>query len=193
MAEEKTPGQGSGAETPAGSGADLEGLIRNRDEILAEKRTLQEKLAGATAEAEALKTRLAKFEPAATEAETLRSKLAEAEKNAETLRERNRITQLSLALTTAGVRDPDYARIVRDAVKFDADDKPEGLDEYLTALRESKPWLFADVNRGGTVTTPPAGGGGGGQKTITREELRRMSPAEYAAHRKEILAAKITE
>ena len=192
MAEEKTPGQGSGEETPAGSGADLEGLIRNRDEILAEKRTLQEKLAGATAEAEALKTRLAKFEPAATEAETLRSKLAEAEKNAETLRERNRITQLSLALTTAGVRDPDYVQIARGAIKFSDEDKPEGVDEYVQTLKASKPWLFADVTRGGTVTTPPAGGGGG-QKTITREELRRMSPAEYAAHRKEILAAKITE
>ena len=191
MAEEKTPGQGSGEETPAGSGADLEGLIRNRDEILAEKRTLQEKLAVATAEAEALKTRLAKFEPAATEAETLRSKLAEAEKNAETLRERNRITQLSLALTTAGVRDPDYVQIARTAIKFSDEDKPEGVDEYVQALKTAKPWLFADTNRGGTVTTPPAGGGGG-QKTITREELRRMSPAEYAAHRKEILAAKIT-
>jgi len=192
MAEEKTPGQGSGEGTPAGSGTDLEGLIRNRDEILAEKRALQEKLTGATAEAEALKQRLAKFEPAATEAETLRSKLAEAEKTTETLRERNRITQLSLALTTAGVRDPDYVQIARTAIKFSAEDKPEGVDEYVAALRTSKPWLFADTNRGGTVTTPPAGGGGG-LKTITREELRRMSPAEYAAHRKEIWAAKITD
>ena len=191
MAEEKTPGQGSGEKTPAGSGADLEGLIRNRDEILAEKRTLQEKLAGATAEAEALKTRLAKFEPAATEAETLRSKLAEAEKAAETLRERTRVSQLSLALQAAGVRDPDYARIVRDAVKFDADDKPEGLDAYLTTLRESKPWLFADAEKKGTVGLP--GKAGTARSTITREELRRMTPAEYAAHRQEILAAKITD
>ena len=145
MAEEKTPGQGSGEGTPAGSGTDLEGLIRNRDEILAEKRTLQEKLTGATAEAEALKQRLAKFEPAATEAETLRSKLAEAEKTTETLRERNRITQLSLALTTAGVRDPDYVQIARGVVKFSAEDTPEGVDEYVTALRASKPWLFADT------------------------------------------------
>ena len=192
MADEKTPGQGSGEGTPAGSGTDLEGLIKNRDEILAEKRTLQERLTGATAEAEALKKRLAKFEPAATEAETLRAKLAEAEKTAETLRERNRTTQLSLALTQAGVRDPDYVQIARGAIKFSAEDKPEGVDEYVQTLKTAKPWLFADVNRGGTVTTPPAGGGGGGQKTITREELRRMSPAEYAAHRKEILAAKIT-
>ena len=193
MAEEKTPGQGSGEGTPAGSGTDLEGLIRNRDEILAEKRTLQEKLTGATAEAEALKTRLAKFEPAATEAEQLRAKLAEAEKAAETLRERNRITQLSLALTTAGVRDPDYVQIARTAIKFSAEDKPEGLDEYLSTLRESKPWLFADAEKKGTVGLPGKAGGGGAQKTITREELRRMSTAEYAAHRKEILAAKITD
>ena len=192
MADEKTPEQKPGEGTPAGSGTDLEGLIRNRDEILAEKRTLQEKLTGATAEAEALKQRLAKFEPAATEAETLRAKLAEAEKAAETLRERNRMAQLSLALATAGVRDPDYVQIARGAIKFSDEDRPEGVDEYVTALRASKPWLFADTNRGGTVTTPPAGGGGG-QKTITREELRRMSPAEYAAHRKEILAAKITD
>ena len=191
MAEEKTPGQGSGEGTPAGSGTDLEGLIRNRDEILAEKRTLQEKLAGATAEAEALKQRLAKFEPAATEAETLRSKLAEAEKTTETLRERNRITQLSLALTTAGVRDPDYVQIARGVVKFSAEDTPEGVDEYVTALRASKPWLFADAERMGTVGLPGKAGGAG-RNTITREELRRMTPAEYAAHRKEILAAKIT-
>ena len=192
MADEKTPEQKPGEGTPAGSGTDLEGLIRNRDEILAEKRTLQEKLTGATAEAEALKQRLAKFEPAATEAETLRSKLAEAEKNAETLRERNRITQLSLALTTAGVRDPDYVQIARTAIKFSDEDKPEGVDEYVQALKTAKPWLFADTTKGGTVTTPPKGGGGG-QKTITREELRNMSSAEYAAHRKEILAAKITD
>ena len=192
MADEKTPEQKPGEGTPAGSGTDLEGLIRNRDEILAEKRTLQEKLTGATAEAEALKTRLAKFEPAATEAEQLRAKLAEAEKAAETLRERNRITQLSLALTTAGVRDPDYVQIARTAIKFSAEDKPEGLDEYLSTLRESKPWLFADAEKKGTVGLPGKAGGGA-QKTITREELRRMSTAEYAAHRKEILAAKITD
>lgn len=191
MADEKTPGQGSGEEKPAGSGTDLEGLIKNRDEILAEKRSLQEKLTGATAEAEALKQRLAKFEPAATEAETLRSKLAEAEKTTETLRERNRMTQLSLALTTAGVRDPDYVQIARTAIKFSADDKPEGVEEYVQTLRTSKPWLFADTTKGGTVTTPPKGGGGD-RKTITREELRNMSSAEYAAHRQEILAAKIT-
>ena len=192
MADEKTPEQKPGEGTPAGSGTDLEGLIRNRDEILAEKRTLQEKLTGATAEAEALKTRLAKFEPAATEAEQLRAKLAEAEKAAETLRERTRMSQLSLALQTAGVRDPDYARIVRDAVKFDNDDKPEGLDGYLSTLRESKPWLFADAEKKGTVGLPGKAGGAG-RKTITREELRRMTPAEYAAHRQEILTAKITD
>ena len=192
MENEKVPEQKPGEGTPAGSGTDLEGLIRNRDEILAEKRTLQEKLTGATAEAEALKTRLAKFEPAATEAEQLRAKLAEAEKATEALRERTRMSQLSLALQTAGVRDPDYARIVRDAVKFDNDDKPEGLDEYLSTLRESKPWLFADAEKKGTVGLPGKAGGGA-QKTITREELRRMSTAEYAAHRKEILAAKITD
>ena len=191
MAEEKTPGQGSGEGTPAGSGTDLEGLIRNRDEILAEKRTLQEKLTGATAEAEALKQRLAKFEPAATEAEQLRAKLTEAEKTTETLRERNRMAQLSLALTTAGVRDPDYVQIARGAIKFSDEDKPEGVEEYVQTLKASKPWLFADTTKGGTVTIPPKGGGGD-RKTITREELRNMSPAEYAAHRKEILAAKIT-
>ena len=192
MADERTPEQKPGEQQPAGSGTDLEGLIKNRDEILAEKRSLQEKLTGATAEAEALKTRLAKFEPAATEAEVLRAKLAEAERTAETLRERDRTTQLSLALQTAGVRDPDYVQIARGAIKFSDEDRPEGVDEYVTALRTSKPWLFADTTKGGTVTTPPKGGGGG-QKTITREELRRMSPAEYAAHRKEILAAKITD
>lgn len=62
----------------------------------------------------------------------------------------------------------------------------------MTALRESKPWLFADAEKKGTVGLPGKAGGGA-QKTITREELGRMSTAEYAAHRKEILAAKITD
>ena len=186
MENEKVP------EQKPGEDEQLAGLLKNRDAILAEKKALQDRLTAAEAERATLSEKLAQYEPKVTEAEALRAQLAEAQQAAETLRERTRVSQLSLALQAAGVRDPDYARIVRDAVKFDADDKPEGLDEYLTALRESKPWLFADVTRGGTVTTPPAGGGGG-QKTITREELRRMSPAEYAAHRKEILAAKIIE
>ena len=44
----------------------------------------------------------------------------------------------------------------------------------------------------GTVGLPGKAGSAG-RKTITREELRRMTPAEYAAHRQEILAAKITD
>ena len=186
MADEKTP------EQKPGEDEQLAGLLKNRDAILAEKKALQDRLSAAETERETLKGMLAQYEPKATEAEQLRAKLAEAEKAAETLRERNRMTQLSLALAQAGVRDPDYVQIARGAIKFSDEDKPEGVDEYVTALRTAKPWLFADTTKGGTVTTPPKGGGGG-QKTITREELRRMSPAEYAAHRKEILAAKITD
>ena len=186
MADEKTP------EQKPGEDEQLAGLLKNRDAILAEKKALQDRLSAAETERETLKGMLAQYEPKVTEAEQLRAKLAEAEKAAETLRERNRMAQLSLALATAGVRDPDYVQIARGAIKFSDEDRPEGVDEYVTALRTAKPWLFADTTKGGTVTTPPKGGGGG-QKTITREELRRMSPAEYAAHRKEILAAKITD
>ena len=186
MENEKAPEQKPGEEEQ------LAGLLKNRDAILAEKKALQDRLTAAEAERATLSEKLAQYEPKVTEAEALKAQLAEAQQATEALRERTRMSQLSLALQAAGVRDPDYARIVRDAVKFDADDKPEGLDEYLATLRESKPWLFADAERKGTVGLPGKAGGAG-RNTITREELRRMTPAEYAAHRQEILAAKITE
>ena len=185
MEDEKVPEQKPGEDDQ------LAGLLKNRDAILAEKKALQDRLSAAETEREALKGKLAQYEPKVTEAEGLKAQLAEAQQAAEALRERTRMSQLSLALQVAGVRDPDYARIVRDAVKFDNDDRPEGLDEYLTALRESKPWLFADAEKKGTVNFPGKAGTTG-RSTITREELRNMSSAEYAAHRKEILAAKIT-
>ena len=185
MENETTP------EQKPGEDEQLAGLLKNRDAILAEKKALQDRLTAAETERATLSEKLAQYEPKVTEAEALRAQLAEAQQAAETLRERTRMSQLSLALQTAGVRDPDYARIVRDAVKFDADDKPEGLDAYLTTLHESKPWLFADAEKMGTVGLP--GKAGSARNTITREELRRMTPAEYAAHRQEILTAKITE
>ena len=62
--------------------AQLAGLLKNRDAILAEKKALQDRLTAAETERATLSEKLAQYEPKATEAEALRAQLAEAQQAA---------------------------------------------------------------------------------------------------------------
>ena len=60
MENEKAP------EQKPGEDEQLAGLLKNRDAILAEKKTLQDRLSAAETEREALKGKLAQYEPKVT-------------------------------------------------------------------------------------------------------------------------------
>jgi hypothetical protein len=99
------------------------------------------------------------------------------------LTERVKLQQVGLLCRDAGIIDPDYATVIAPQVEFDADGKPTNAETIIASLKTSKPYLFgrpSQVSKPGTSPHSPAAFRGGNPGTFTREQIRNMSPEEYA-------------
>lgn len=89
------------------------------------------------------------------------------------------------ALRNANAVDPDlvFTLIDKSKLKFDDSGKLTGIDEQITALKESKPNLFPDSgNKGGRNSTPGGTGKKGGSdkfETVkSKEDFLKLSTAD---------------
>lgn len=93
----------------------------------------------------------------------------------------------------AGAVDTDAVLqlIDRSAVKLNDDGTVTGADEAVKKLLESKPYLKGNGTNTTTIGSPTAPGVDTttGVKRFKHSQIQQMSPAEYAANEKDIMAA----
>lgn len=98
-----------------------------------------------------------------TEKETLQNKIAETKLN----------SALDLTLTQANVRNPKAVKALLelDKVKL-TDNGLEGLDEQITALKETESYLFGDGSKPPFINGNNNSNGGGG--TLTKQAIMEI-------------------
>jgi hypothetical protein len=89
------------------------------------------------------------------------------------------------AATQAGAVDPSTVYdLLAGKLEFNDDDEPQGVEDAVKALLESKPFLVGDGNGGGTRRGAGAGSGNGHSNrggALTLERLKTMTATEIAA------------
>ena len=143
------------------------------------------------------RTDLKKFEDAQlTEQQRLEKRATEAEATAKAYQQRIAGYEVKLTAQKLGIIDPDLALLaIQSQLEYEDDGTPKNAEKLLTDLAKAKPYLVAANGNGGTQAAPAGqrptsssggatnpGGTGGiqGQGVIfTRDQINRMSPAEY--------------
>lgn len=142
------------------------------------------------------RTDLKKFEDAQlTEQQRLEKRATDAEATAKAYQQRIAAYEVKLAAQKLGIIDPDLALLaIQSQLEYDDDGTPKNADKLLADLAKAKPYLVAANGNGGTqqpasqrppsssggATNPGGAGGIQGQGVIfTRDQINRMSPAEY--------------
>jgi len=93
--------------------------------------------------------------------------------------------ELKTAALKAGMHDLDGLKLADlSAVKLNDAGEVEGADALMAAMKESKPYLFQTVST--TTQTAPAPG----KTPPAPADARNMTPKEYDAHKKALLAGK---
>lgn len=172
----------TGSESQTSKVSDNDGLLKKNRELLAEKKKLQTELDGLRAKED--KVREAKLKDEGK----LKELVDEKDKRIVALNETVKIDRLRLALTKAGVIDPDYADILKSRIEFDELLNPVGLDEVIDDLKKSKPFLFSQVgndskagvnSQTAKVTYKP-------NHVFTQREIGLMSLDEWRKNKEEI-------
>lgn len=92
------------------------------------------------------------------------------------LRERTVRAEVKLAAQAMGVVDPDaaYRLLELDQITFNDDGEPTNIEKLLKDMAAKRPYLLG----GGTGSSATNPGGGHGKGTLTRDDIKKMSPAE---------------
>lgn len=150
---------------------ELEGLKKNRDEILAEKKNLEK--------------RLKKFEEEATERE--KKEMEEKGKFKELYEKSNdELISLKRRLGFDKVAkkfsfDTDYTDVVLNRVQFDESGNIVDADKFFSELKNERPKLFNDEKKEITPvdTSKPKADAAKFNHIYTRKEIAEMSQDEY--------------
>lgn len=158
---------------------DLDGLKRNRDEILAEKKNLEK--------------RLKKFEQEAAERE--QKELEEKGKFKElyekthsellTMKQRLEFEKVAKKFSF----DTDYSDVVMNRVQFDKDGKVVEAETFFETLKNERPKLFNDDKKEvlPVDTSKPKSDAAKFNHIFTRKEIDAMTQDEYRKHKDLIL------
>lgn len=149
----------------------LEGLKKNRDEILAEKKNLEK--------------RLKKFEQEATERE--KKEMEEKGKFKELYDKANsELTSMKRRLEFDSVAkkfsfDTDYSDVVLNRVQFDESGKIVDAEKFFNELKTERPKLFNEEKKEipAVDTSKPKADAAKFNHIYTRKELAEMSQEEY--------------
>lgn len=165
--------------------AKVAGLIKNRDEILQEKKDLEK--------------RLKKFE--ADQAERDRKKLEEdgklkelldlERKEKEELKSQNLRIQRFITLEKTAKKlgfDEDYIDVIFKEIEWDEDNKVKDAEKFFKELKERKPKLFVDGVKEvpATGTVKPNTAAYRSDHTYTDEELGTMPMSHFIKHHETI-------
>jgi len=123
-----------------------------------------------------------------TELERAREQLQTLEKEREQWAQEKRAQGLALAVhqaaTKLGIVDPEVAlALIQGKVEYDDKGSPQGVEEALAQLLESKPYLKASAQAPTPGATNP-----GRKPQLTREAIQRMSREEINARWDEVSA-----
>jgi len=159
--------------------SDLEGLKRNRDELLKEKKELQKRYEELLAKQEEEKKR--KMEEEGKYKELLEKERAEKEKILKEKEEVLRKSNLLLAAQKHGFNTK-YIKLLDD-VEFDENGKIVNEEEYFNKKKEEDPILFTNTKK--NVPATDAGKPKVFDKghIFTREEVRNMDLETYKKFR----------
>lgn len=167
-------GSGSGPDRTF-TQADLNRIVSDRLAREREKFANFDELKTKAAELDQLKegekTELQKAQDRQTQLERENTELKTRAQEAATRRE------VEKAARKAGLADPEdgYLLIDRKALDLDEDGTPKNADQLIAALIEAKPHLKGSLRPPGDGDQGPRGGGSG---TITRDDIKNMSPEE---------------
>lgn len=145
------------------------------------------------------RTDLKKFEDAQlTEQQRLEKRATDAEATAKAYQQRIAGYEVKITAQKLGIIDPDLALLaIQSQLEYEDDGTPKNAEKLLADLAKAKPYLVAANANGsqtqagqpagqrptsssGGATNPGAAGGIQGQGVIfTRDQINRMSPAEY--------------
>lgn len=192
--EQQTAEPGAGKQTQEGGGAaggnaELEGIKKNRDDILKEKRELQKRLEALETENKAREAKAAEeqgkfkelYEKAKTEAETIKTASLE----------RIKAANLKIAAALNGF-NVEYLEAIK-GVEFTDDGELVDAKTFFKELKEKKPLFFTDAGNQSPVgvdSKKTAIHGTGTQQALTKDEHKdhvtkirtgyyKEKPAEY--------------
>lgn len=122
-----------------------------------------------------------------SELERTRELLATLERERETWQQEKRTQGLAMAVHQAasklGIVDPEVAlALIQGGIEYDDNGKPQGVEQALSSLLESKPYLRASQGPMPGATNP------GRKPQLTREAIERMSREEINARWDEVSA-----
>ncbi len=156
--------------------------LEEAKKLRSEARSLRSRLAALEGEkATREKADLSEVERLRKEKADLEARLVESDK---AIRDRTTRAALVAAAAKAGFADPEDAVVfLHDQVEYEEDGTPKGIDALVADLRKRKPNLLASYVR----ATGSIDGGTRGAPALTREQIDRMTPAEYATRRDEVM------
>jgi len=177
MADEKKPdpvtpdpaADPKGQPDPAAQVRDAEGVMAKNKELLGEIAGLKKKLSSFEAKSDKEK------EDKLKEEGKLKELLEKKEGESKTLRERIKRAELKAATRKFGLVDDDYIDILAKSVEFDENDQPTNLDEVFTALKEKKPYLFAQPEPDPKPGTNNTGASWKSGHVFTEAEVKAMN------------------
>lgn len=165
------------------SSDDLSGIKNNRDEILAEKRILEEKFKKMKAEIEQKET------ASLTEQKKFKELYEKSEASIKSLQDqifvRKKQDNLISSIKELGINfDLDYVDLIK-GIQFDENGVPTNTKAVLEKLKSRKPKLFEEIQKVDTDTSKtktklP------GEILFTREQIKAMSSEEYLKNKAKI-------
>jgi len=168
----------------------------------ADWKRVQAELAEARRDAAGNRSKLKAIEDAQlSEAQKLERRATEAEASVKAYQARVAGYEVRLAAQRLGIIDPDLAALaIRDQLEYEDDGTPKNADKLLADLLKAKPYLAGGGAQQGQGQAqgqrPPASSGGATNPgsgaragVFTREQIRRMTPAEYAQNQQAIFEA----
>lgn len=118
--------------------------------------------------------------------------LARAERAEQQARESRLRSHIEMTAARQGIIDPEAAYRLIDlaSIDFDSEGNPQGVQQALSALLQSKPYLIAaPAAISQTSPTRPGGAGQAGSATGTFTRAQLSDPEFYETHRASIFAA----
>lgn len=159
---------------------DIDAIAKERDQAKRELGTVRRELEKLR---EAAKAR---EDAEKTESQKLQERLTEMEKLTSEKEQQLRETTLRAAAQTEALRlgflrpERAWREIDMDALEVGEDGTPQNLTKLLEQELKERPELKAQAR------TPDSGAGNRGKPTLTIEQIRRLSPEEYAQRRDEV-------
>lgn len=184
--------QAGSATTPPPAATSSATAAPSAEQLAADLARVTKELGDTRKEAAQHRTELKKFQDAQlTDQQKLEQRATDAEAANKAYQARIASYAVQIAAQKLGIIDPELAALAIQAqLEYEPDGTPKNAEKLLKDLLVAKPYLAGGQAGAAQQQRPPAQSGGatnpgGGARpgVFTREQVRAMSPQEYAANR----------